>query len=337
MPSPLCWGYLRCPPLVEHRGGLGYFKDKDMIKGLAITPPILGRIAIGRVVERNGKRLPEKDDQFTITSQVQNREGWVTHPYDTDLRQKLDGDKLRSIPIRMLFNDPQLNLRAEYCLFDRNNGRPLCVGNGEQCRRYTESGVQTLPCPSPDACEFSGGGCKPYGRLNVKIGDDDDLGTFIFRTTGYNSIRNLTARLHYYRAVCGNLLACLPLQLRLRGKSTAQSHRTPIYYVDITIRDGMSLVDAVNRAKEEHQLRNTMGFDQQALDAAAGSGFANGAFENTTEEMVDIGEEFFAAASADADSIPATSKVAEGLREKLESKVKKLGGIVPPAESPSAG
>jgi hypothetical protein len=31
-----------------------------MIKGLAITPPILGRISIGRVVEKNGKRLPEK-------------------------------------------------------------------------------------------------------------------------------------------------------------------------------------------------------------------------------------------------------------------------------------
>ena len=29
-----------------------------MIKGLAITPPVLGRISIGKVVEKNGKRLP---------------------------------------------------------------------------------------------------------------------------------------------------------------------------------------------------------------------------------------------------------------------------------------
>ena len=35
-----------------------------MIKGLAITPPVLGRISIGRVIEKNGKRLPEKDDQL---------------------------------------------------------------------------------------------------------------------------------------------------------------------------------------------------------------------------------------------------------------------------------
>ncbi len=191
-----------------------------MIKGLSITPPILGRISIGKVIERNGKRLPEKDDQFTITTQIQSRDGWVAHPYDGDLRQNLNGQKLRSIPIRVLFNAPQLNLRAEYCLFDRKNGRPLCVGNGEYCRRYGESGITSLPCPSPDECTFSDGLCKPYGRLNVKIGDDDDLGTFIFRTTGYNSIRNLTARLHYYQAVSGNMLACLPLQLRLRGKST---------------------------------------------------------------------------------------------------------------------
>ena len=53
-------------------------KDINLIKGLAITPPILGRISIGKMVEKNGKRIPEKDDQFTITSQIQNKDsGWV--------------------------------------------------------------------------------------------------------------------------------------------------------------------------------------------------------------------------------------------------------------------
>ena len=51
-----------------------------MLKGLAITPPVLGRISIGKVIEKNGKRLPEKDDQFTITSQVQSKDGWLPHP-----------------------------------------------------------------------------------------------------------------------------------------------------------------------------------------------------------------------------------------------------------------
>jgi hypothetical protein len=59
-----------------------FIEGAIMIKGLAITPPVLGRISIGKVIEKNGKRLPEKDDQFTITSQVQGRDGWVTHPLD---------------------------------------------------------------------------------------------------------------------------------------------------------------------------------------------------------------------------------------------------------------
>jgi len=43
----------------------------------------------------------------------------------------------------------------------------------------------------------------------------------------------------------------MPLELKLRGKSTTQSHRTPIYYVDLVIKDGMSLQEAVAEAKEK--------------------------------------------------------------------------------------
>jgi len=220
-----------------------------MLKGLALTPPIIGRISIGKVVEKNGKRLPEKDDEFTVTSQVQGKDGWVPHPVDQELR-KAAGGKLRRIPIQLLFDDPDLNLRASYCLFDRTSGRPLCVGNGETCRRSTTSGMQTLPCPAPEGCELAErGGCKPYGRMNVRIGDDDELGSFIFRTTGFNSIRTLSTRMRYLQAVAGGFLASLPLELRLRGKSTTQSHRAPVYYVDLIPRAGVSLAQAVAAAK----------------------------------------------------------------------------------------
>src|SRR3546814_18885796 len=127
-----------------------------MVKGLAITPPVVGRISIGRVVERNGKRLPEKDDQFTLTSQVQNRDGWVLHPMDETLRKEAGG-KLRSIPVHLVFNDPALNLRADYSLFDRTTGRPVCVGNGETSRRVGNEGVPQQTCPGPEVCPFAGG------------------------------------------------------------------------------------------------------------------------------------------------------------------------------------
>lgn len=295
-----------------------------MLKGLALTPPVLGRISIGKVVERNGKRLPEKDDQFTITSQVQSRDGWLLHPLNDELRQSKE-DKLRSIPIRLLFNEPELNFRADYTLFDRQSGRPLCVGNGETCKRAAQDGIQSLPCPSPDACPLAqGGACKPYGRLNVIIGDEDSLGSFVFRTTGFNSIRTLAARLHYFQAISGNRLACLPLELRLRGKSTRQSHGTPIFYVDLTIRAGMDMSEALQKASELDTQRQTAGFDQRALDDAARRGFGNGAFEDSEEDSHVVIEEFFvnsepASTSSQGESQPAPNSLA-GKLEVLTSK-----------------
>ena len=265
-----------------------------MIKGLAITPPTLGRISIGRVVEKNGKRLPEKDDQFTITSQIQNKEGWIKHPLDEQLRAQAPNQKLRTIPVRLIFNDPDLNLRAEYSLFDRQTGRPVCVGNGETCQRLTNQGVEQYPCPSPDLCPLAqGGNCKPYGRLHVNLDDSDEFGTFIFRTTGFNSIRTLAARLNYYHAASNGLLSCLPLQLTLRGKSTTQSYRQPVYYVDLTLREGISLNDAITQARQIDEQSKQAGFYQEALDFTARKGFANARMGIDIEEGLGVMEEFY--------------------------------------------
>lgn len=266
-----------------------------MIKGLAITPPVIGRISIGKVVEKDGKRLPQKDDQFTLTTQIQGRDGWVVHPVDKKLRSESQG-KLRSIPIQLLFNQPDLNCRVQYSLFDRTSARPVCVGNGDTCKRHTQNGMETLPCPSPQACEFGvQGNCKPYGRLNVVVGDDDPLSSFMFRTTGFNSIRTLVARLHYFSALSGGRLACLPLALKLRGKSTRQSYGQPIYYADITLREDLTLEQTLTQAHEIEQQRIKAGFDQAALDHTAQQGFNNGAFEDTEDEVESIVEEFYPA------------------------------------------
>lgn len=290
-----------------------------MLKGLAIIPPAIGRISIGRVIERNGKRLPEKDDQFTLTTQVQTRDGWVLHPLDETLH-KTAGGKLRSIPVRMLFNDPALNLRADYSLFDRAKGRPICVGNGETCRRRGKEGIEQLSCPGADACGFAQGGCKAYARLHVLVdeGMSDELGGFVLRTTSYNTIRTLAARLEYFHAVSGGNLASLPLELKLRGKSTAMSFGTPIYYVDLVLRAGLSLEQGVTDAQQLAERRRVAGFDQAALDQAAHRGFANGAFEELEEEGSAVVEEFFPDTAGGASE---EQPKAERLLSQLEAKV----------------
>ena len=291
-----------------------------MIKGLAITPPILGRISIGKMVEKNGRRLPEKDDQFTLTSQIQSKEGWIKHPLDEQLRAKAPNQKLRTIPVRMIFNDPELNLRAEYSLFDRQTGRPVCVGNGETCQRLTNQGVEQHPCPSPDLCPLAqGGNCKPYGRLHVNLDESDELGTFIFRTTGFNSIRTLAARLSYYHAASNGLLSRLPLQLTLGGKSTTQSYRTPVYYVDLTLREGVSLQEAIQTAKEIDQKSKLAGFNQMALDHVARQGCAKARFEMNSEEDLDVVEEFYPEEVEQKEQVPKLRHIQDVQRELRQS------------------
>jgi hypothetical protein len=115
----------------------------------------------------------------------------------------------------------------------------------------------------------------------------------------------LADRLQYLQAISGDRLACLPLELRLRGKSTRQSHGSPIFYVDITVRSGLSIEAALQHARETNEVRQASGFDQQALDFAARLGFANGSFEDSEEEGDAIVEEFFPAPSAATTKTPA--------------------------------
>ena len=139
--------------------------------------------------------------------------------------------------------------------------------------------------------------------------------------TGFNSIRTLAARLHYFQAISGNRLACLPLELRLRGKSTRQSHGTPIFYVDLTVRGGMDIAEMLQSANELETQRQSAGFDQVALDEAARRGFSNGAFEDNEEDSGAVIEEFFSSpdATAATELCKAPQTYSNALADKLEA------------------
>ena len=266
-----------------------------MIKGLAITPPVIGRICIGKLVQKNDKWVPEKDDSFTLTTQVQQKGGWLLHPLHQQFAQGHEQAKIRAIPVRVLFNDRALTLGAEHSAFDRQTGRPLCVGNGEVARRVGAQGMEEVSCPGPERCPYGQQqGCKLYGRLNLFVeGQGDELGSFIFRTTGYNSVRTLAARLKYLEAVSGGLTRYLPLTLRLRAKSTTQSYRTPVYYVDLTLRDELTLTEAVEQARQAAMRDDEAGVTISEMEAVARALLRNGQFEEVDEEVPLLLEEFY--------------------------------------------
>lgn len=112
----------------------------------------------------------------------------------------------------------------------------------------------------------------------------------------------------------------MPLELRLRGKSTRQSRGTPIFYVDITLREGWTLEETLDEAKRLADAREVSGFDQAALDQAAKAGFANGAFEDSEEETVQIVEEFYPDLSANPHEHTPGQESPQTLADKLQAK-----------------
>lgn len=121
------------------------------------------------------------------------------------------------------------------------------------------------------------------------------------------------------------LLSTLPMELRLRGKSTTLSHRTPIYYVDLTLRGETTLAEAIGVARAEWEARKVAGVDQAAMDEAARSGIALGEFEESDEDGVAVVEEFYPADEEGQDVGAGSSDASANLElvDKLRMKASK--------------
>lgn len=257
------------------------------LKGMAYTVPILGRIAIGHIEERNDKRLPAKDDFISITAQTKRDGAWVPHPIEATVKK--EGAKLRAIPVRVMFDDTSLNLRERYEAFKDN--RQVCVGDGEKAKRRTPDGVIECECPGSESCDFGAKNrCKAFGRFIVQIeGQEDPFAAFIFRTRGTNSVRSLRSRIEGLKASLGRI-AGLPMTLVMKEKASAMSMGTPFYYLDLIFRkpglegvaEAIEARDALEKALEK------VNFNRAAYEAAVAAGLSNSAFEETIEDAAEF-------------------------------------------------
>jgi hypothetical protein len=99
--------------------------------------------------------------------------------------------------------------------------------------------------------------------------------------------------------VSGGHTRYLPLTLRLRAKSTTQSYRTPVYYVDLTLREETNLTEAVKLAQEAAQRDQEAGLAIDQMEQAARELLRNGQFEDIDEEVPMLLEEFYPEANTD--------------------------------------
>lgn len=99
-----------------------------------------------------------------------------------------------------------------------------------------------------------------------------------------------------------------------------------MYYVDLTLRDGVHLQEAIQTAKEIDQKSKLCGFNQAALDQMARQGYGNARFEVDSEEGVDLVEEFYTgdASLQDLKNEPDLSQV-QDLQQGLQQSVRVVG------------
>ena len=262
-------------------------------KGITLTQPVIGRITMGHTVIRGeGKALPVKDDHFSLTTLVQDKttRAWEEHSLQKLIIGEKKGnakDKLRAIPVRIAYNDPNLTLHNSFSAWDTQKGRILCCGNGTTARRVTEDGVKDIDCPRPEACEFATRQrCKNMSRAYFQVeGQEDELGVFILRTTSFNSLNYLGTRLAQLSGLTGGRLAGLPMMLVMETKTTTQSFREPIQFADLVTRPGMKLMDAIKQANEFQKAMADAGLSLEGMEDALRTGLANSDFADDIEDM----------------------------------------------------
>jgi len=79
----------------------------------------------------------------------------------------------------------------------------------------------------------------------------------------------------------------------LKPSATENGGTSPIYYVDLTVRSGVAIEEALAEARDIEARRLAAGFDQNALELTAREALANGAFEDSEEDGSEVVEEFF--------------------------------------------
>ena len=215
------------------------------IKGLTPQLAERGKIKIGGLGDERKKqgsnetyRLPVKHDYITITTMQRDQAGRLIP--DTALMEKIkqvqNVQKLTEIPVRLLYDDIDLNFPTRYSCYKGN--QCWCTGDGERAQRLgegeisdtapgtvrlakpTEYGTVSCPCERVESTYAQRDKCKPMGTLQVLLeGVDRVGGVWRFRTTSWNSVNAILSSLVLIKTITGGVLSGILLHLVLSPKT----------------------------------------------------------------------------------------------------------------------
>jgi hypothetical protein len=244
------------------------------IKGLTPQLAERGKIKIGEKGEMKtsaqGKQFaqPKKLDHFIITTVQRDQAGRLL--LDTALMDRIKADqggvpKLVEIPVRLLYDDVDLNFLTRYSCYVGN--RCWCTGDGEQAERYNEQSQKydpvACPCERSDPLYPNRDKCKTLGTLQVLLeGVDRVGGVWKFRTTSWNTVNAILSSLALIKTITGGPLAGIPLHLVLSPKTVTvptSGQSMVIYVVSLEYRGPeqklAELGYEIAKRRIEHQIR----------------------------------------------------------------------------------
>ncbi len=275
-----------------------------MIRNLTPRPAERGRIKIGGLGEERKKRdgsgtymLPEKWDHIVVMTTQRDAAGRLIpdKALMDRLMEKQGVKKLTEIPIRLLFDDPDLNFFTRYSAYSGN--RCWCSGDGLEAQRLTGDNGKYAPVPCP--CEhldadYKGPGakCKPWGSLRCLIeGVDRVGGVWTFKTTSWHSVNAILSSMALIRTITGGPLAGLPLTMVLSPKtvSSPEGKNQVVFIVSLEYR-GMEEALAqlgydIAKRRIEHQVR------MESIEAEARK-LLVAPYQETPEEQAATAAEF---------------------------------------------
>lgn len=216
------------------------------IKGLTPQLAERGKLKIGGLGEERKKqgsnetyRLPVKYDHIVITTMQRDQAGRLMQ--DKELMDRLmqaqGVQKLTEIPVRLLYDDIDLNFPTRYSCYKGN--RCWCTGDGERAQRFGEGRIEDntvspgfrqagpneygeVPCPCErgEPTYDKADKCKPMGTLQVLLeGVDRVGGVWKLRTTSWNTVNAILSSLVLVKTITGGPLAGIPLHLVLSPKT----------------------------------------------------------------------------------------------------------------------
>lgn len=242
-----------------------------MIKMIAPQLAECGKIKIGEKGElktsQGGKQFaqPRKLDHFLITTMERDAAGRLMPDTALMARLKPEGGKLTEIPIRLIYDDPELNFLTRYACY--RGTRCWCSGDGERAHRLAgeNSKYEEIPCPCERQDPYYTGHdrCKIMGTLQVLIAGVERIGgVWKFRTTSWNTVNAVLSSLALIKTITGGPLAGIPLWMVISPKTvtvptTGQSML--VYMVSIEYRgteqELAELGYSIARRRLEHHVR----------------------------------------------------------------------------------